>query len=131
MGKVKQISVFMENRPGTIGAVLKSFSKAGVNLKAIAIADTVDAATVRMVVSDADKAVAILEEANMLCVVNEVIEVILDDKPGAFEKVAQQLADAQINIDYAYGSAGEGGRAALYLRTSDTEKAAKLLAKKK
>jgi hypothetical protein len=131
MGKVKQISVFMENKPGTVGAVLKGFSKSGVNLKAMTVADTVDAAIVRMVVSDADKGVAILEEANMLCVVNDVLEVVLDDKPGAFEKVAQQLADAEINIHYAYGSAGEGGRASLYLRTSDTDKAAKLLGKKK
>lgn len=131
MGKAKQISVFMENKPGTVGAVLKSFSKAGVNLRALTVADTVDAAIVRMVVSDADKAVAILEEANMLCVVNDVLEVVLDDKPGAFEKIAQSLAGADINIHYAYGSAGEGGKAAIYLRTSDTDKAAKLIGKKK
>lgn len=127
MSRVKQISVFMENRLGAVGEVLHAFTKSGVNLRGLSVSDTVDHAVVRMVVSDTAKAIALLEGANMLCLEHEVLEVKVDDEPGAFAKLAERLAGEKINIHYAYGSTPNGGQATLYVRVSDTEKAVKLL----
>src|SRR5262245_48249195 len=116
MPRAKQISVFMENRPGTIGNVLGAFAKSGVNLRGVSISDTVDHAVVRMVVSDTEKALELLEEANMLCLVHDVLEAKVEDKPGSFVKLSEKLAEAKINIHFAYGSGAEGSAATLFLR---------------
>ncbi len=100
MAKAKQISVFMENRPGAVGDVLRAFSGQGVNLRAVTISDTVDHAVVRMIVSDAAKAIHILEGANMLCLVHDVLEAHVEDAPGALERLPPRPDAGGGNIHY-------------------------------
>ncbi len=120
----KQLSIFLENQPGMLAKVAKELGAAGVNIRAIAVSDTVDHAVVRFVVDEEAKAVRVCEEANVLCLVGDILEVELPDKPGALAGVAQALGEAKVNIDYAYGSGGaKDGPAHVYFRVGDVPRA--------
>jgi hypothetical protein len=101
---VKQISVFLENRPGVLSAIARKIAQAGVNLKAISIGEAIDHAVVRMVMSDTDKARQVLAKNDVVFLENEVIEVSIEDRPGSLADFTSKLAEAGINLEYAYGS---------------------------
>lgn len=123
---VKQLSIFLENKPGVLGRLCQTFAKEKVNIEGLSISDTVDHAVVRLVTSNVRKAREILETAGVLVVETDVIVLTLADKPGMLAQVAGKLAKAKINIEYAYGTTeATGGQ--LVLRVSDAKKAAKVL----
>jgi hypothetical protein len=123
-----QLSVFLENRPGTLANVLASLSQRKVNVLGISVVAGVDHAVVRMVVDRPQSALHVLGERGVLAVESDVIGISLPNSPGALAKVAERLSKAKVNIEYAYGSSPSGARQAyLFLRTSDPKKAAKLL----
>ncbi len=125
---VKQLSIFLENQPGTLSRVIHEFAANKVNLMGMTVSDTKDHAVVRMVVSHPVKALEILEEYGLLVLEGEVLQVDVPNKPGALAFLAGQLAKAEINIDYAYGTApSESKKATLYLRVDDLDKARKVL----
>jgi hypothetical protein len=111
-----QLSIFVENEPGVLARVTRALAQGGVNLHAISVSDNVDDAVLRVVVDDERKATHILEETGALCVTRDVLEVEVDDRPGALAEIAEVLAEKKINIGYAYGSGGGPGKAHLYLR---------------
>ncbi len=120
----KQLSLFLENRPGVLAIASKHLAGAGINIRALTVADHVDHAVVRMVVDQPQKAVHVLGEGGVLVIESDVLEVEIPDRPGALAAVAQKLAKARVNIDYAYGSSGAAkGRATLFLHVSDLKKA--------
>ncbi|HTL51061.1 MAG TPA: ACT domain-containing protein [Planctomycetota bacterium] len=120
----KQLSVFLENKPGVLARVVESLAKVGINLLAISISDTVDHAVVRMIVSEPAKAVTVLEERNVLVVQSDVLVLALPDKVGQLTTVCQKLATSNINIEYIYGSVPGGHSPGhLVIRTDDTAKA--------
>ena len=123
---VKQLSIFLENKPGVLGRLCQTFAKEKVNIEGLSISDTVDHAVVRLITSNVRKAREILEAAGVLVVETDVIVLTLADKPGMLAQVAGKLAKAKINIEYAYGTTeATGGQ--LVLRVSDAKKAAKVL----
>lgn len=125
-----QLSVFIENRPGTLAAMCDELAKHGVNIYALTISDTVDHAVVRMVVSEPRKALTLFEERGVLTVENKVLMLENSNKPGSLSKIAAKLAKAKINIEYAYLATRPGEKKGLLvLRTDDTKKTAKLLRK--
>ena len=128
---VKQLSVFLANKPGTLADVCDELAKAGINIFALTISDTADHSVVRMVVSDPLKALAIFEERGVLTVASKVLTIDNNNKPGALAKIATRLAKAKINIEYAYLATSPGTkRGLLILRVDDTKRALKVLKKK-
>ena len=99
---IKQLSIFVENREGTLVTVTDAIAKAGVDIRAMSVADTNDFGIFRLIVTDIAKAKKALDEANAFVSVTEVVGVALEDKPGALAKVVKILADHNINIEYMY-----------------------------
>ncbi len=126
----KQISIFLANLPGTFAKVADSLAEARINIIAFTVADAVDHAVVRMVVSNPVKAIHILGEAGMLVLETDIIALSLANKPGALAKLAEQFGKKKLNIDYAYGSTrGARGKSILYVKPSNLKKAVAVLEK--
>lgn len=100
--KIKQVSVFLENKPGHLRAVTEELTKANLNLRAISLADSEDFGIVRMVVEDPDKAYSILRAANHAVQETEVIAVEVPDEPGGLNNVLRTLEEYGVNIEYMY-----------------------------
>jgi hypothetical protein len=123
-----QLSAFLENRAGALGRVAADLAKHGVGIRGLTIANLADHAVVRLVVTDAHKALHLLGERGVLVVTSDVLAIELPDEAGALATVARQLARDGINIDYAYGSGPGNGRAVYYFHVSDLTKARAALA---
>jgi hypothetical protein len=124
----KQLALFLENRPGTLARVCDALSAAKINIYAISISDTVDHSVVRMVLSDPAKALFVFEEHGTLVVEDDVLMITGDNKPGSLARIAHRLAQAKINIEYAYcATPPDAKKGLMVLRVSDARKAMKLL----
>jgi len=123
-----QLAVFLANRPGALARVCEALAKAGINIHALATSDTVDHTVVRMVVSDPTRALMLFGEAGVLALETEVLMIETASQPGVLARIAERLAEAKVNIEYAYLA---GGRAVekglIILRPSDVEKARSVL----
>ena len=125
---VKQLALFLENRPGTLARVCDALGKASVNIFAMTMSDTVDHSVVRMVVSDPTKALYVFEEHGTLVVEDDVLMMNEDNKPGTLAAVAHKLAKSKINIEYAYcATHPDNKKGLLILRLSNVKKAFKIL----
>jgi hypothetical protein len=123
-----QLAVFLANRPGALARVCEALANAEINIHALATSDTVDHSVVRMVVSDPTKALMLLGEAGVLALETEVLMIETASEPGVLTKIAERLAEAEINIEYAYLAGGRGAQKGLIvLRPSDVEKAQSVL----
>ena len=110
---VKQISVFMENRPGRLAEITKILSENSVDIRAINIADTTDFGILRMIVDDEENAEKVLRGNNMTANISDV---------GAFSNVIELLKDKNISIEYIYSFIGEkSSKAVIVLKTSDLD----------
>ena len=128
MNITKQLALFLENRPGTLARVCEALSKEKINIYAISISDTVDHSVVRMVVSDPRKALLLFEEHGTLVVEDDVLMIEGDNKPGTLAKIAERLAKAGENIEYAYLATGARSNTGLMiLRPSNITSAQKVL----
>jgi hypothetical protein len=123
-----QLAVFLANRPGALARVCEALANAEINIYALATSDTVDHTVVRMVVSDPTKALMLLGEAGVLALETEVLTIETMSQPGVLAKIAERLAKAEVNIEYAYLAGGRGTEKGLIiLRPSDVEKARRVL----
>jgi hypothetical protein len=123
-----QLAVFLGNRPGALSRVCTELAAAEINVHALAISDTVDHAVVRMVVSDPTKALMILGERGVLALENDVLMIESSNEPGVLANIANRLAKAEINIEYAYlASSAKSERGLMILRPSNVEKAQRAL----
>jgi hypothetical protein len=121
--KATQLAVFLANRPGALARVCDALAKAEINIHALATSDTVDHTVVRMVVSDPTKALMLLGEAGVLALETEVLMIETASQPGVLAKIAERLADAEVNIEYVYLAGREAEKGLIVLRPSDIEKA--------
>ena len=125
---IKQLSIFVENREGTLVTVTDAIAKAGVDIRALSVADTNDFGIFRLIVTDIAKAKKALDEANAFVSVTEVVGVALEDKPGALAKVVKILADQNINIEYMYAFITVSKQFAyVVLRVENNEETEKIL----
>jgi hypothetical protein len=123
-----QLAVFLANRPGALARVCEALAKAEINIHALATSDTVDHTVVRMVVSDPTKALMLLGEAGVLALETEVLMIETASQPGVLSKIAERLAEVEVNIEYAYLAGGrEVEKGLIVLRPSDVEKAKRAL----
>ena len=128
MQLANQLALFLDNRPGTLARVCDALSEAKINIYAISTSDTVDHIVVRMVVSDARRALLLFEEHGTLVVETEVLVIEGDNKPGSLARVCHKLAEAKINIDYCYcATPPDARKGLLILRVNNAKKAMKVL----
>ena len=125
---IKQISVFMENRPGRLAEITNVLSENNIDMRAINIADTTDFGILRMIVNDPKRAEKVLRENNMTASTTDVIAVSIDDTVGAFSKVIMLLKKEDISIEYIYSFIGEkSAKAVIVIKTNDNERSVALL----
>jgi hypothetical protein len=124
-----ELSLFLENKPGVLADVCADLKKKKINIEAISVVDHIDHALVRMVVSEPRKAVHTLEAAGCLVLSTEVLQVDLPNRLGALGDIAGRLGRAKVNIDYLYGTVGDGAKASLFLRVDDVRRAGRALAR--
>ena len=122
--RIRQISIFLENKPGQLSTICRDLADAGINIATLSLADTADFGIVRMIVDDHEKAKAVLAEKGHVVNVREVIAVCVPDRPGGMAEVMQVLDAAGANIEYSYAFAfHKGEKAVLVFRFSDNDKA--------
>lgn len=126
---IKQLSVFVENKPGRLATITGVLFNEGINLRAFTIADAGDFGIVRMVVDNTEKAYKALKNAGFTVTVTDVIAVEVEDKPGELFRISKALGDEGINIEYVYAFTSEKHKALIIFRVSDLEKAKNVLEK--
>ncbi|MSU62311.1 MAG: ACT domain-containing protein [Pedosphaera sp.] len=128
MQLAKQLALFLENRPGVLARVCRVLSEAKINIFAISSSDTVDHIVLRMVLSDTQQALRLFEEHGTLVVVTDVLMIEGNNKPGSLATISQKLADAKVNIEYAYcATSPSSQKGLLILRADQPQKALKIL----
>lgn len=128
MKLLRQLSVFLENKPGTLARVSGALAAQNINILALSISDAVDHGVLRMVVSHPVRATHVLGEGGMMVVENDVLALSLPNRPGALARLSRKLSKARVNIEYAYGSTGLGrGKAQIILKVTRPERARRLL----
>lgn len=128
--KVKQISVFLENKSGRLADVTKTLGYAGINIRALCIADTSDFGILRLIVNDPAKAAYALKQEGFTVSETDIIAVQVPDKPGGLAAILAFLKEGEINIEYMYAFVGESrGEAIVVFRVEEIEKAIEILEK--
>lgn len=126
--EIKQISVFLENTTGRLSEVTRTIAQAGINLRAISIADTADFGILRLIVDKTDEAVSALSAAGFTTRQTSVAAVEIDDVPGSLAKLMELFQRSQVNIEYLYASLeGKAGKAVVIFKLEDHEKGFKIL----
>jgi len=127
---VEQLSVFVENKPGKLVEALEALADAKIDLRALSLADTSDFGILRAIVDKPEKAVEILGDAGFLVKTNEVLAVVIGDKPGGLAAVVRILAEAGIDIEYTYAFvAHSNDNAYVILRVANNDAAVNVLTK--
>ncbi len=123
-----QLAIFLANKPGTLADVCDTLARAGINIYALTVSDTVDHAVVRLVCSDPHKALRIFEEHATLVVDHEVLVIEGENRPGSLARIARKMAKHKVNIEYAYCASGPSSRTGLLvIRPSDIKRGLKAL----
>jgi hypothetical protein len=131
MAEIKQISLFVENRPGRMAKVAKTLSDASVNIRALTVAEAGDFGVIRMVVDDPEKGHKVLKENAFTVSMTDVLAVEMKDTPGGLYEIVNALGESGVNVDYAYAFVtAKAQKAMLILRVDDIAKARKVLAEK-
>ncbi|HEX2986882.1 MAG TPA: amino acid-binding protein [Chloroflexota bacterium] len=128
---MKQVSVFVENRPGRLKLLLAALDRMEVNIRALSIADTADFGIVRMILSDTEKGIEAVKGAGFAASTNEVLAVDIPDQPGGLlHTVAEPLSTAGVNIEYVYAFVDSPlDKARAVLKVGDIDAAEKLIGK--
>lgn len=102
---IKQISVFMENRTGTLTEVLAALSDQNINIRAMSVADTADFGIMRLIVNEPEKVESTLRAARFAVKTTKVLTMMVTDEPGGLLEKVKQLSDAGISVEYVYAFA--------------------------
>ncbi|NLB66595.1 MAG: amino acid-binding protein [Lentisphaerae bacterium] len=100
--KVRQVSIFLENRSGRLAGVLSEVAKAGVNIRALSLADTSDFGILRLIVDNVDAGVKALKDSGHTVSLTEVLAVEISDRPGGLAETLEALSAADLNVEYMY-----------------------------
>ncbi|UCG13431.1 MAG: ACT domain-containing protein [Deltaproteobacteria bacterium] len=128
--KVEQISIFLENKAGRLAEVTGILGAAGINIRALSLADTSDFGILRLIVNDHEKAKEVLKEHGFTVGRTEVVAVEVEDRPGGLNRILQVLFDASINVEYMYAFVQQSGQnAVLIFRFDDIDNAVAVLSR--
>lgn len=125
---IKQISAFVENKPGRLAKITKILAENNINIRALSIADTTDYGILRLIVNKPENAVKILKDNGITASLTDVIAIGIDDKPGGLSLSMQILYDVNVTVEYMYAFIGTSkDKAVVVLRVDNIEKAVKAL----
>ena len=128
MPKAKQITAWVESKPGELGRIAEALGKAKVNIAAFSGWSAGTESPVHLLVNSPAKAKKVLEGLGIRCTEEEVMRITLADEPGRLGEAGVRLGAANINVEYGYGSVAEAGKKAdIVLAVSDLAGAAKAL----
>lgn len=121
---IKQISAFVENKPGRLAKMTRILAENNINIRALSIADTTDYGILRLIVNKPDDAVNTLKENGITASITDVIAIGIDDEPGGLDRSMQILHDVGVTVEYMYAFIGTSkDKAIVVLRVADNEKA--------
>ena len=121
---IRQISIFLENKPGQLAGICRALAKAEVNIATLSLADSADFGIVRMIVDDHVKGARVLTEAGFAVRETEVVTVTVPDRPGGMAELMEKIDRAGLDVKYSYAYAlGHGEKAILVFRFNDNAKA--------
>ena len=123
---VNQVSVFLENKPGTLNKLTEVLAKHNINIRALSLADTSEFGIVRMLVNDVFEATNVLKEENFVASVTPVLAYEISDETGSLNKLLESFSAANINVEYMYAFAGKQN-AYMIFRVKDTKNAENIL----
>lgn len=127
---IKQISIFVENKPGRLADITAMLARKNIDIRALSIADTTDYGILRLIVSNPDSAVVAIREEGLTASSTEVLAIGIPDEPGGFAGAIKVLADAGIGVEYAYAFiTPEKGSAYVIIRVENNAAAGEVLAK--
>ncbi len=125
---VKQISVFLENKPGALLGMTRVLAEQNIDMRAFSLAETSDFGIARIIVNDVAKTTAVLQEAGFVHNVTPVIAVAVSNTPGGLNRALTALSEASVNVEYMYAFVGGREESAyMIFRVADNEKAAAAL----
>ena len=129
--RAEQISVFLENKAGRLAEVTMILSDAGVNIRALSLADTTDFGVLRFIVNDNQKAEDVLKAQGFTVSKTDVVAVEVEDKPGGLHKILSIIQNGAINVEYMYAFVQQSGsNAVMIFRFDQPDEAIKLLTDK-
>ncbi len=125
---IKQLSVFLENRPGKLFELTALLAEKGIDMRALSIAETTDFGIARLIVNDAYGAAQVLREGQFIAQFSDVLAFAVPDEPGGLHHLLGEFNAAQVNIEYMYAFlGGKRGQAYMIFRVTNTEIAEKAL----
>lgn len=129
MGKtIDQLSIFVENKAGSLVRITRILAEAGIDIRAMSLADTADFGILRLIVNQTQRAVDALRDSGCIVAVNEVLAVLITDHPGGLSGVLSMLADNGLFIEYSYAFiTRKSDKACVIFRLEDNERAGAVL----
>ena len=129
--KIRQLSLFLENKPGSLSRPVSLLGKAGINILTLSIADTQQFGILRFIVRDWERAKTLLEKDGFVVKVSDLIAVEVADEPGGLARILVVLEKAKVNLEYMYGfTLKHEGKGLLAFRFDDPDRAVVALQKK-
>ena len=129
--KVKQLSLFLENKPGTLSRPIHLLAQAKINLLTLSLAEAEKFGILRLIVRDWERARALLEKEGFVVKVTEMVAIEVTDEPGGLAPILTALEKAGVNVEYMYGFAlRHEGKGLLAFRFDDPDRAIAALQKK-
>ena len=126
--KIKQLSIFLQNKMGSLAKPLEVLTVADVNIRAMCMADTSEFGILRLVVDNPEKGKEALEQNNFLVKMTEIIGVEMNDAPGGLTHVLKIIRDNNIDLEYLYAfTHDKADKAILLLHSSDIDKLIEVL----
>jgi len=130
--KVEQISVFLENKQGSLEEVTRILKEAQVNIRTLSLADTTDFGILRLIVNDVDTTGRVLRDRGFRVSRTTVVAVEVPDKPGGLHSILEILARDNITVEYLYAFVEKSGEnAVIIFRFDDSDAAIEILRKNK
>lgn len=126
---IKQLSVFVENKAGRLAEITQLIAQAGIDIRALSIADTTNFGILRLIVDKPYEAEKLLKQVGLTASLTNVIAVSVPDRPGGFAEAMQAFAESNISVEYMYAflTPQDSQRACVIMRVEDNETALKLL----
>ena len=125
--KIKQLSVFLQNKLGRFSEMATILGEAGINMQAFTVAENAEFGIVRLIVGDPERAARLLIQRSFAVSVGEVFLLEMPDEPGALAARVNKLSDAGVFIEYMYAFSGANGKAVVALKPSDAVLCEKVL----
>jgi hypothetical protein len=126
--RVEQISVFLENKAGRLAEVARILAEAGINIRALSLADTSDFGILRLIVNDNNKAKEALKQHGFTVGKTDVVAVEVEDRPGGLHRILDVLFKSNVNVEYMYAFVQQSGNnAVIIFRFDNLDEAVKVL----